>query len=572
MTLSKHVNAEALESRILLKYPKTMLNNREQYISKYSSNILVPKYAIPEDSSDGELVYRYINEELTLDGSPTLNLASFVNTNIDEIPKKLINENIVKNLADNDEYPSLIDFQERCVTILSHLWHAPTAKDPETGLEYTHTVGTATTGSSEAILLAGLAMKKRWQARRKAEGKPAGEPNILMASCAQVALEKFARYFDVENRTIRITEASHHLIDTTEIKKNVDENTIGIFVILGSTFTGAFEPVEQVSHILDEIQKETGLDVPIHVDGALGGMVAPFVYPHLKWDFELPRVVSINTSGHKFGLTTSGLGWIVWRDIEYLPESLRFKLDYLGGVEETFTLNFSRPGFPVLHQYYNFLSLGREGYTKIFDSCIQNARLLSNFLEQSGYYEVLSVIHHTVGDARKKEVYTKEYHPEHTHGDKAIYNEAYEPGLPVVAFRLSKEVREQYPEIPQSIISTLLRNKGFIVPNYHLTPDEQEKEILRVVVRDTLSLNLLEKLMADIIESTELLIRSVSKVRDIVKHKATHTAQENHELVYELLLSIASNGMADVKEEQHKKLDVEGTGHRKHKKSYRGAC
>lgn len=572
MTLSKHVNAEALESKILSLYPKTALNNREQYISKYSSNILVPKYAIPEDSSDGELVYRYINEELTLDGSPTLNLASFVNTNIDETPQKLITENIVKNLADNDEYPSLIDFQQRCVSILSDLWHAPTTKNSETGRDYTNTVGTATTGSSEAILLAGLAMKKRWQERRKAEGKSTAEPNILMASCAQVALEKFARYFDVENRTIRITEASNHLIDTSEIKKNIDENTIGIFVILGSTFTGAFEPVEKVAHILDEIEKEKGLDVKIHVDGALGGMVAPFVYPHLKWDFEIPRVVSINTSGHKFGLTTSGLGWIVWRDIEYLPESLRFKLDYLGGVEETFTLNFSRPGFPVLHQYYNFLALGREGFTKIFDSCIQNARLLSNFLEKSSYFEVLSVIHKKVDDGRKKQIYTKDHIGDHKHRETAVYNEGYEPGLPVVAFRFSKEVREQYPEIPQSIVSTLLRNKGFIVPNYHLTPDEQEKEILRVVVRDTLSLNLLEKLMTDIIESTELLINSVAKVRDIVNHKQVHTSKENHELVYELLLSIASNGVADIKEEQHKKLDVEGTGHRKHKKSYRGAC
>lgn len=567
MTLSHHINALKLESKLLSQAKKTVLNHHEQYIFKYSSNVEVPQYEIPAQSSDGALVYKYIKEGLALDGIPSLNLASFVNTEADDIPLRLITENIVKNLADNDEYPSLIEYQQRCVNILSNLWSAPKGSD---GVP--HTVGTATTGSSEAIMLAGLALKKSWQERKKAEGKSTENPNILMASVAQVALEKFARYFDVENRIIPVTEASNHLIDVSEIKKNIDENTIGIFVIMGSTFTGAFEPVEQISKLLDEVQEETGHDVKIHVDGASGGFVAPFIYPHLKWDFSVDRVVSINTSGHKFGLTTAGLGWVVWKSAEYLPESLRFKLDYLGGVEETFGLNFSRPGFPVLHQYYNFLALGREGYTKIFNSCLQNARLLSNFLEKSTYFECLSVIHKPVDAEQKKKIYTLPHDNAIKHATKELSNEEYLPGLPVVAFRFSAEFRKKYPDLPQSMISLLLRNKQFIVPNYHLTPNEQDKEILRVVVRDSLTLNILEKLMTDLVEATELLIRAHDSVVELLESKHASTLEEKKELIYKVLLSITSNGTEDIRSEQRKTEDKPGVGHHKHKRSYRGAC
>lgn len=567
MTLSHHVDSLKLESELLVKAKKTVLNKHEHYIFSYSSNEEVPKYEIPPHSSDGELVYKYMKENLSLDGIPSLNLASFVNTEVDEVPMKLITENIMKNLADNDEYPSLIEYQERCINILSSLWNAPKGPD---GVP--HTVGCATTGSSEAIMLAGLALKKKWQEKRKAEGKSTENPNILMASVAQVALEKFARYFDVENRLIRVTEESNHLIDISEIKKNIDENTIGIFVILGSTFTGAFEPVQRISKLLDDIQEETGHDIKIHVDGASGGFIAPFVYPHLKWDFSVHRVVSINTSGHKFGLTTAGLGWVVWKENDCLPESLRFKLDYLGGVEETFGLNFSRPGFPVLHQYYNFLTLGREGYTKIFDSCLQNARLLSKFLEATTYYEVLSVIHRPLSEVEKKKIYTLPHDKLVKHTEKLVVNENYWAGLPVVAFRFSKDFREKYPDLPQAMVSLLLRSKQFIVPNYHLTPDEQDKEILRVVVKDSLTLNLLEKLMNDIVEATELLIRAHDSVIDVLESKTATTAKDKSEIIYKVLLSITSNGVEDVRAEQRVIHDKPGVGHHKHKKSYRGTC
>lgn len=569
MTLSKHINADSLETKLLQKTKKTILDNHEEYIFKYSANSSVPKYEIPDESSNSELVYKYITEELSLDGIPTLNLASFVNTRIDDIPLRLAAENITKNLADNDEYPSLLDIQARCITILSNLWHAPSTIDKETGKPIVNSIGSATTGSSEAIMMAGLAMKKNWQAKQKAKGKSIAEPNIIMASCAQVALEKFARYFDVENRTINVNEKSGHLIDVSKIKENIDENTIGIFVILGSTFTGAFEPVEQISKLLDEVEKEKGIDIKIHVDGASGGFVAPFVYPHLKWDFEIDRVVSINTSGHKFGLTSAGLGWIIWRDTKYLPDDVRFKLDYLGGVEETFTFNFSRPGFPVLSQYYNFLSLGREGYTKIFNSCLQNARLLSNFLEESKYFECLSVIHKEASKERQAELFTREHDKEHKHSDKAINNEQYEPGLPVVAFRFSKEIREKYPNIPQSIFSLLLRNKGYIIPNYRMSPDEHDVEILRIVVRDTLNLNLLDKLMNEIIQTIELLIKATELIADVF---AKEESIERNELIYDMLLSIASNGTEQIKKSKHKHMLKENKTHSENTSSYRGTC
>lgn len=552
MTLSKHVDAEHLEEVLLKRSKKTALSQHEQYIDSYSANKSVPKYTIPEHSSSSDLIYDYLTEELSLDGIPTLNLASFVNTDVDETPLKLITKNIVKNLADNDEYPSLIEFQKRCVSILSNLWHAPYTEID--GLRVTHSIGTATTGSSEAVMLGGLALKKRWQEKQKAKGKSTENPNIIMASCVQVALEKFARYFDVENRLIRIDEESGHTIDTTKIAENVDENTIGIFVILGSTFTGAFEPVEQIAKILDKVEQERGIDVRIHVDGASGGFVAPFLYPHLKWDFAVDRVDSINTSGHKYGLTTAGLGWVIWRNGKVLPDSLKFSLDYLGGQEETFGLNFSRAGFPVIHQYYNFLTYGREGYCKIFQGCLSNARLFSNFLEKSSYFEVLSVIHKPLKNP--SEVYDREIvdDSKYFHG---LDTHKYHPGLPVVAWRFSKTVRDKYPEIPQSIFSLLLRNKGYIVPNYHLPPDEHEKEILRVVVRHSMSLNLLDKLMQDCVTTAEYLIGACENARSIVRTQA-QSAEEEADVVYKVLLSLAANGLEDLDSIQQTSLQRPG--------------
>jgi len=411
---------------------------------------------------------------------------------------QLIMENISKNLADADEYPALMAIHSRCISMISHLWNIPKGETA---------IGTATTGSSEAIHLGGLAMKRRWQESRKADGKPTDKPNILMGANAQVALEKFARYFEVEARIIPVCEESHWCLDASKVRENLDENTIGIFVILGSTYTGHFEPVEEISNILDKYEEETGISIPIHVDGASGAMVAPFTGAQGKWGFELPRVHSINTSGHKYGLVYPGLGWIMWRGEEYLPKDLIFELHYLGGTEQTYTLNFSRPGAQVLAQYFNFLHLGREGYKRVMRNALSNARFLSNAIEASGWYTCLSDIH------RKRGVYGGGVGKSINEGAKGVERNSDDPhvynaGLPVVAFRFSDEFKKEFPHVKQASVSTLLRTKGYIIPNYNLPPNVADIEILRVVVRESMSVDLIDRLIGDILQATEILIKS----------------------------------------------------------------
>lgn len=562
----------------------------EQLVARFKG--VTNKYKLPEEGMSSKLAYEMVHDDLTLDGSTTLNLASFVNVYTDDNSMKLIIENLTKNLADCDEYPMLIDLQQRCISIIANLWNAPLLIDEESGTATPHhidhyseyksrAIGTPCTGSSEAIMLGGLAMKKNWQAKRKAKGLSYDKPNILMASCCQVALEKFARYFDVENRLIGVSDEDF-LIDLKKIKENLDENTIGIFVIVGSTYTGGFEDVSKIAKILDDYEKETGNWIPIHVDGASGGFIAPIIYPKLEWDFRIERVMSISASGHKFGLVTAGLGWVLFRDETWLPKELRFQLQYLGGLEESFSLNFSRPGYQVVHQYFNFLKLGRSGYYEVFDNCLINARLLSLFLEESSYFTCISNLHLPIGMTTRKR--NSNWDVEYSH---SIINEheKFNPALPVVSFQLTKEFMKKYPEIPQGLISTLLRNKKWIIPNYQLprinvpkTNEDGEEvdddpsllneangennEILRVVVKYNLTAQLLDKLMHDIVEVVEMLVRSVDLVRSNVETLKKENADVSNELVYNMLTSIANDG--DIRLIKFKGVDAGG--------SFKGVC
>ncbi|KAG6861714.1 hypothetical protein C0995_012718 [Termitomyces sp. Mi166 len=491
MALSNHVNPDHLIRTSRDKKPhyhgltKANLNEvHHAYGSRYGTNP-VPKYKIASKGLPAAATYQIIHDELSLDGSPVLNLASFVHTWMPPEADKLFQENISKNLIG--------------ISILADLWHAPSAKNA---------IGTATTGSSEAIQLGGLAMKKIWQAKRKAAGKSIHEPgpNIVMGANAQVALEKFARYFEVECRLVPVSVESHYRLDANKVMDYVDENTIGVYVILGSTYTGHYEPVKEISDLLDEYEAKTGNYVPIHVDGASGGFVAPFATPKLVWDFKLPRVVSINTSGHKFGLAYVGVGWVVWRDKAHLPKELIFELHYLGSVEYSFSLNFSRPAAPIIAQYFNLIHLGFEGYRAIALDDLKNARLLSRALEASKYYTVLSDIHRKIAGPLES---MNEDDPE-----------IYHPGLPVVSFRFSDEFKAKNPDVQQRWIQTLLRAKGWIVPNYELPPALEQVETLRVVVRENMTEVLVDRLVADLhriilireaqMEVTEALIQSGS--------------------------------------------------------------
>ncbi|KAG6896114.1 hypothetical protein C0992_010255 [Termitomyces sp. T32_za158] len=476
MALSKHVNPETLiresQDKRSHHHGLTQANLSEiehAYGSRYGTNP-IPKYKIPSKGLNSEATYQLIHDELSLDGSPVLNLASFVSTWMPPEANQLFQENVSKNLVDMDEYPATQALHTRCkkerfkpylsvhrlsigISILADLWHAPSAKN---------TIGTATTGSSEAIQLGGLAMKKIWQAKRKAAGKSIHEPgpNIVMGANAQVALEKFARYFDVECRLVPVSVESKYRLDPSKILEHVDENTIGVFVILGSTYTGHYEPVKEISDLLDEYEAKTGHYIPIHgwfvtdfrVDAASGGFVAPFATPKHVWDFKLPRVVSINSSGHKFGLSYVGVGWVIWRDKAHLPKDLIFELHYLGSVEYSFSLNFSRPAAPIIAQYFNLIHLGFEGYRAVALDDLRNARLLSRALEASKYYTVLSDIHRKIGGSSENLRNGSEDDPE-----------LYHPGLPVVSFRFSDEFKEMHPEVQQRWIQTLLRTKGWWV-------------------------------------------------------------------------------------------------------------
>jgi glutamate decarboxylase len=308
-------------------------------------------------------------------------------------------------------------------------------------------------------MLGGLAMKRHWQAARRAAGKPEDRPNIVMGVNVQVCWEKFANYFEVEPRFVPMAAGRFHLTGAEAVKL-VDENTIGVVAVLGSTFDGSYEPVAEIAAALDELQERTGLDVPIHVDGASGGMIAPFLDPELSWDFRLPRVASINTSGHKYGLVFPGVGWVIWRDEAALPEELIYHVNYLGGDMPTFALNFSRPGAQVVAQYYMFLRLGREGFRLVHGVCRDVAGRLAEKLAEMGPFELIT-------DGRE---------------------------LPVVAFR----VRDGIENFTVFDVSRRLSERGWQVPAYTFPADMERLAVLRIVVRNGFSHDLLELFLADL--------------------------------------------------------------------------
>jgi len=558
MSLSHHVDPEDIIHHLqdLRVQPSSASSGRAAgegsnahltvYSSPYASQRDIPKYNIPQDGAPSDTVYAMIKDELDLDGRPNLNLASFVNTYADDNATKLMAVNIAKNLADNDEYPAMLSMSDRCVSIMANLWGVQQGEKA---------IGSPTVGSSEAIHLGGLAMKRRWQEKRRKEGKDTLKPNIIMGANAQVALEKFARYFEVEARILPVSKESKYRLDVNKVRENVDENTIGVFVILGSTYTGHYEPVEEVSKVLDEIEKEKGWDVPIHVDAASGGFVAPFTYAGvgkgLKWNFELPRVKSINASGHKYGLVTAGVGWIIWRDESQLPKDLIFELHYLGGTELSYTLNFSRPGAQTIVQYYNLIHLGFNGYREIMENCLANARILSKSLEATGWYTCLSDIHRPVSENKTEtgaadkvkeavssaaEKVTGEDKSSQDNKDDTSAN--YVAGLPVVSFRFTDEFKKEFPHIKQEWVSVLMRARGWIIPNYALPPNEQETEILRVVVRESMSFDLLERLVTDIVQVTQTIIdhdeidlsivHKQTQRRRLVEEKKSHKSHKSH--------------------------------------------
>jgi glutamate decarboxylase len=410
----------------------------------------IPRRELSDSELAPDVAYQIIHDELMLDGNARMNLATFVTTWMEPQAEKLMAECLDKNMIDKDEYPQTAELEMRCVNILSRLWHAPEAKQA---------TGCSTTGSSEAAMLGGLALKRRWQKRRAAAGEPTDRPNLVMGINVQVCWEKLANYWDVEMRLVPM-DGERFNLSGEEAVALCDENTIGVIAILGSTYDGSYEPVEEICAALDEFEERTGIDVPVHVDGASGAFVAPFVDPDLVWDFRLPRVASINTSGHKYGLVYPGVGWIVWRDEEALPGDLIFWVNYLGDNMPTFALNFSRPGAQVVAQYYNFLRLGFEGYARVQGYARDVATRLAGEIEKLGPFVLL------------------------TRGDE----------LPVFAFRLADDV----DNFTVFDVSNALRERGWLVPGYTFPKNRTDLAALRVVVKRGFAHDMADLLVADL--------------------------------------------------------------------------
>ena len=412
----------------------------------------MPKYKFPKTESLAADAYQVVQDELFLDGNARQNLATFCQTWEEAEVHKIMDLAIDKNMIDKDEYPQTAELEARCVHMLADLWNSPDAAN---------TLGTSAIGSSEACMLGGMAMKWRWRAKMKAKGKPADRPNLVCGP-VQICWHKFCRYWDVEMREIPM-DRGRLFMNAEEMLKRVDENTIGVVPTFGVTYSGNFELVQPLSEALDKLQAEKGLDIDIHVDGASGGFLAPFCAPDVVWDFRLPRVKSISTSGHKFGLAPLGAGWVIWRDAKDLPEELIFNVNYLGGEMPTFAINFSRPAGQIIAQYYNFVRLGREGYRNIHMACYKTAQYLAQEIGKLGPFEFIAS------------------------GDPSS-------SIPAVTWKIKDGAKPGYTLFD---VADRLRIRGWQVPAYTLPANVTDVAVQRILVRQGLTQDLAALLIED---------------------------------------------------------------------------
>jgi len=461
---------------MISKRKNTTKDGEEVISTTYANRFFtkpVSRYAISEEGMNADVVYQLIHDELNIDGNPALNMASFVTTWMEPQAEKLIMETLNKNLVDQDEYPQTGMIQERVVNMLARLFHAPENK------EY---VGTATIGSSEAIMLGLLAHKWSWRKRMKEQGKNTQNPNLVIGADVHVVWEKFARYFDVEMRLIPMRE-NQYILSVDEVRQQIDENTICVGVVMGTTFTGQLDPVQEINQLLEEVKKEKNWDIPIHVDGASGGFILPFLYPDFKWDFRLSHVRSINVSGHKYGLVYPGIGWLIMKDKTDLPEDLIFYVNYLGSEEATYTLNFSRGSAMMVAQYYNLLRLGKKGYRQIMENSLKNARYLLSKINNIEYFTLI----------------TKELK------------------LPIMALSVKKSAGFSVFQL-----SDKLRERGWIVPAYSLPANATDIEVLRIVIKENFSRDMADMLIDDMIRFS----------KELAGHKKTSPETNNKSQVH----------------------------------------
>ena len=415
-----------------------------------------PDHALPKTGMSAEEALGLLRAEMLLDGLPGRNLATFVTTQMEPEAEQVIVESLKVNFIDHAEYPQSAELEQRCIRMLANLFNAPG-----------ETTGARTQGSSEAIMLGALALKWKWRARREAAGKGTEKPNLVFGGDVHVVWEKFCRYFDVEPRIVPLAPEKY-TIGPDDVAPHIDENTIGVAAVLGTTFTGHADDIGGINDYLVTLKHEQGMDVPLHVDGASGGFVWPFLYPHSEWDFRLEQVRSINVSGHKFGLVYPGVGWLIFRDKSDLPEELVFYENYLGKTDSTFTLNFSTGDSMVLAQYYNFARFGHAGYRYIMETMKYNARCLEKEIEAIGDFEIIG---------------------------------SDEEQLPLVAFKLKEG--HDYDEF--DVAAQLAAERGWMVPAYTLPPNAEHVKILRILVKETLGHTLTITLGNDIAQACRTL-------------------------------------------------------------------
>jgi len=404
---------------------------------------------IPEEGVEPRAALTMLRTEMMLDGDPNKNLATFVTTYMEPEAREVIAENLHRNYIDHAEYPRTAEISKRCVRMIHNLFNGP--GKPEAP-------GTACVGSSEAVMLGALAMKWRWKNRRKAEGKSDAEPNLVYGGDVHVVWDKFCRYFDVEPRKVDVPKGKT-TVGPEELGPRIDENTIGVVGVVGTTFTGECDDVIGLDRHLTEL-KGKGLEVPMHIDAASGGFVFPFSHPDFEWDFRLESVKSINTSGHKFGLVYPGVGWLVFRDEDQLPEDIVFYEDYLGEKDATFTLNFSASASFVLAQYYMFLREGRAGYASLVRAMTANRDALEARLEKIDALTVLT---------------------------------SERPTLPL----LIAKVNDGEGFTGSDLVGDLTRRNGWLIPAYKMPPENEEQQIIRMLVKVNQTRELVEALGDD---------------------------------------------------------------------------
>ena len=463
-----------------MSHPTRIMKNDNETTSLFGATDVaspLPVERIPDDAMRAEDAYQLIRQELLLDGNAAQNLATFCQTWDDPQVHKIMDLSISKNMIDKDEYPQCAELELRCVRMIAHLWNAPKDERP---------IGCSTIGSSEACMLGGLAALRRWRKRRQAAGKPTDRPNLVCGP-VQICWHKFCRYWDVEIREVPMAPGQY-CMDEEEMLKRVDENTICVVATFGVTYTGQYEFPEKICKALDKLAKRGGPDVDVHVDAASGGFLAPFTAPGIAFDFRLPRVKSISSSGHKYGLAPLGCGWVVWRDLSELPEELTFAVNYLGGSVPTIAINFSRPAGQVIAQYYNFVRLGMEGYRRIHEAAYKVAGFLAREIDKLGEFEFLCT-----GNPKTD--------------------------IPAVCFRMKADAM---PPFNLYDLADRLRNRGWLVPAFSLPANVQNTVVMRIMVRQGFTMDMAMLLLDDMKRNIDFLVR----------HSSAHHLKESEAMTF----------------------------------------